>query len=204
LRRLRVGPAPALARALRARLVKVLEFGAEGVGVGVVQVVEDGQGLLPCLTGCFGRAGRVVGVAEVGEGHGFPIPAAEVAVQVDGVVVAGNGLGVVAEVLMGVAEAVPGTGLPVAVAEIDEEGEGLLAVGEGLLVVAEQGVAPANRVEGAGLPTTVAGGQVQVESLPGVVEGVGMVALPVPHLGEKVVSVGLTGRVAGLVRPVVP
>jgi hypothetical protein len=99
----------------------------------------------------------VVGVAEVGEGGGFFVAVAEVPHQVEGVLVAGDGLGVVAEVVVGVAEAVPGGGLPVAVVEVLVQGEGLLAVGEGLLVVAEQGVVPADRVEGLGLPALVAG-----------------------------------------------
>jgi hypothetical protein len=70
------------------------EFGTDLVGVGVVEVVEDGQGLLPGLVVGVGVAAGVVGVAEVDEGGGFVVPVAEVAEQADGVLVAGDGLDV--------------------------------------------------------------------------------------------------------------
>jgi len=44
----------------------------------VVELVEDGQRLLPGGTGGFGVAGGVVGVAEVDEEDGFFVAAAEV------------------------------------------------------------------------------------------------------------------------------
>ena len=85
-------------------------------GVGMVEVVEDGQGLLPGLAGGPGVAAGVVGVAEVGEGVSFVVAVAEVPDQSEGVLVAGDGLGVVPEVVVGVAEAVPRRGLSAAVA----------------------------------------------------------------------------------------
>src|SRR5215475_2548260 len=121
-------------------LVEVPEFAADGVGVGVVEVGEDVQGVGPGGAGGGGVAGSVVGVAEMGEGGGFLVAVAEVPVQVQGVLVAVGGVGVVGEVVVGVADAVPAGGLPGAVAEFLEQGEGLLAGGEGLLVVAEQDV----------------------------------------------------------------
>src|SRR5215813_3935414 len=83
------------------------EFGADLLGVGVVELVEDGQGLLPGVAGGLGVAGGVVGVAEVGEEFGFVVAVAEAPDQVKGVLVADEGLGVVAKVVVGVAEAVP-------------------------------------------------------------------------------------------------
>ena len=56
------------------------ELGADLVGVGVLQVLEDGERLLPGLPGLRQLAGGVAGVAEVGEGlrfaaavAGFPV-----------------------------------------------------------------------------------------------------------------------------------
>jgi len=71
----------------------------------VVEVVEDGQGLLPGVAGGVEFAGGVVDVAEVVEGVGLAVAGAEVPVQGEGVPVADDGLGVLAEVVMGVAEA---------------------------------------------------------------------------------------------------
>ena len=47
------------------------ELGANLTGVGVVQVVEDGQRLPPGIPGLPRVAGGVVGVAEVGEDLGL-------------------------------------------------------------------------------------------------------------------------------------
>ena len=60
-------PAASAGMGLRVGVVQVLEFDADGVGVGVVEVVEDGQGVLPGVAGGLGVAGGVVGVAEVDE-----------------------------------------------------------------------------------------------------------------------------------------
>jgi len=78
------------------------------LGVGVVEVVENVDGLLPDLAGGVGVASGVVGVAEVDERAGD----VEGIAEVPGVLVARDGLGVVAEVVVGVAEAVPGGGWP--------------------------------------------------------------------------------------------
>ena len=58
--------------------------GTKVVGVGVVEVVENAQGLLPCLPGGLGTAGGVMGVAEVGEHVGLVVAVAEVAVEGSG------------------------------------------------------------------------------------------------------------------------
>ena len=59
-----------------------------------------------------------MGVAEVGERVGLVVAVAELAEQVEGLLVAGDGRRVVAEVVVGVAEAVPGVRLAGAVAEL--------------------------------------------------------------------------------------
>ena len=47
------------------------ELGANLIGVGVMQVVEDGERLLPGIPGLPWVACSVVGVAEMGEALGF-------------------------------------------------------------------------------------------------------------------------------------
>jgi hypothetical protein len=148
----------------------MVDFGADLIGFGAVKLIEDGQGLLVGVTGGLRIAGRVPGVAEVREGVGFEVAVTGNPVQVDGLLVADDRLGVVAKVMVGVAEAVPGVGLPVAVVELLEQAEGLFTGGERRLVVAELDMHPANRVQGVGLPALVAGGPVQVQGLPGVME----------------------------------
>jgi hypothetical protein len=68
------------------------EFGTDLVGIGVVEVVEDGEGLLPDVVGGVVVADGVVGVAEVCEGVGFVVAVTKVADQGEGVVVAGEGV----------------------------------------------------------------------------------------------------------------
>jgi hypothetical protein len=50
--------------------VVVVEPGADVGGAGVVQVVEDGEGLLPGVAGGGGLAGGMAGIAEVAERRG--------------------------------------------------------------------------------------------------------------------------------------
>jgi hypothetical protein len=119
-----------------------MEFCADLVGAGVVEFVEDGQGVSPSEAGAVEVVGGVVGVAEVDDAVGLVVAVAEVVVQVDGVLVAGDGPGVVAEVLVGVAETVPRLGQTAAVIEFLVQSESLLAVDEGLLVAAEEGMLP--------------------------------------------------------------
>src|SRR5439155_19407527 len=168
------------------------------VGVGVVEPVEDVQGLPPRVAGGPDVARGVVGVAEVGEGGGLVLAAAEVPELAEGVRVAGDGLSVVAEVVVGVSEAVPRVGLPVLVVEFLVQGEGLPAVDEGLFVVAEHGLVPADVVEGGGLAAPVVDGPIQVQGFSVVVECLGQVALPVPEVAEGAVGFGLTKPVTGL------
>src|SRR3954470_14652171 len=50
---------------------KLVEFGADRVGAGVVQVLEDAPGLLPGVPGTLLGAAGVMGVAEQGEEVGI-------------------------------------------------------------------------------------------------------------------------------------
>src|SRR5947209_6495976 len=113
---------------------------------------------MPGVTGGGGLAGGVEDVAEVSEGDGFVVAVAEFPEEAAGLPVAGDRLGVPAEVVVGVAKAVPGVRLSDVVVEFLEQHEGLPAGGERLLVVTEPGVIPADVVEGVGLPTPIVGG----------------------------------------------
>jgi hypothetical protein len=70
---------------------------------GVGELVEDGQGLLPGVAGGLRVSGGVVGVAEAGEGVGFVVAVADLPVELDRLLVAGEGLGVLAELVVGIA-----------------------------------------------------------------------------------------------------
>src|SRR5262245_56609913 len=65
------------------------ELGADLADVWVVQVVEDGQGLLPGVAGIVVVADGVAGVAEAVQGAGLGVVVAGVLVQGDGLLVAG-------------------------------------------------------------------------------------------------------------------
>ena len=92
------------------------ELGADLAGVGVLQVLEDGQRLLPGLPGLRQLAGSVAGVAEVGEGVRFVEAVAGFPVQAERALVAGGGFGEVAQMVLGVSQAVPDCSLEPAVA----------------------------------------------------------------------------------------
>jgi hypothetical protein len=77
-------------------------------GVGVVQVLQDGQGLPPGIMRLWLLAGGEVAVAEMGEYLGFVEAVAKFPEDAQGVLVTGDGLRRVAKFLLGVAEAVPG------------------------------------------------------------------------------------------------
>jgi hypothetical protein len=121
------------------RLGQGLEFVADLFGVRVLQVLEDGLGLFPGVTGGVVTTGGVVRVAEAGEGNGFLVAVPDRAEKIECLAVALDGLPVVAEVLVGVAETVECLGLPHLVAEVAVQGQGLLAGIQCLLMVAEQG-----------------------------------------------------------------
>src|SRR5215831_13278621 len=103
------------------------ELGADLGGVGVLQVVKDGQCLLPGLPGLGRLAGGMAGVAEVDEGIRFVVAVAGFPVQAEGALVAGGGFGKVAQVVLGIPEAVPGMPLDSAVAGFRAQGDCLPA-----------------------------------------------------------------------------
>ena len=103
-----------MARPLRGRVrggvvVGAGELGADLAGVGVPQVVEDGQRLLPGLPGLRQLAGGVARVAEVGEGVRFIEADTGFPEKAERALVAGGGFGEVAQVVLGVPQAVPQT-----------------------------------------------------------------------------------------------
>ena len=146
----------------------------------MVEVVEDGQGLLPGVAGGLVVAGGVVGVAEVGQDGGFGVEVAEATKQGDGVLEALGCLVEITALVVDVAEAVPGAGLAVLVAQFLEQVEGVLAVVECVAVVAELGVAPADVVERGGLPRDVVCRQVEVVCLLGISQRLVEPALAAP------------------------
>ena len=83
-----------------------------------MQVIDDGQGLVPGVPGGVVIAGGLVGVAELVEGVGFFVAAPALAEQVECLAVAPDGLPLVAEVLVGVAETGKYIGFPSLVAEV--------------------------------------------------------------------------------------
>jgi hypothetical protein len=83
------------------------ELGADLAGVGVLQVLEDGQRLLPGLPGLGQLAGGVAGVAEVGQDVRFIEKVAGFPEEAERALVAGGGFGEVAQMVLGVPQAVP-------------------------------------------------------------------------------------------------
>src|SRR5262245_24899733 len=88
-----------------------IELGLDLFGMGMAQLIEDDQRLLPDSSRRGGIARRVVRVAETDERLGLLVAVAHGAPPLEGLLVAGDRLGVMAEVVMGVAEAAPGIGV---------------------------------------------------------------------------------------------
>jgi hypothetical protein len=122
------------------------------------------MGLLPGLYGEMWLAGCSVGVAEVAEANGFVGAGIDLPEQCQCLVIAGDCLGVLAEVALGVGETVPGVGFVVAVAEFLVQADRLRAVIERLFVFSEAGVVPAEVVQG-GSPDTGTGKAIALEAL---------------------------------------
>ena len=74
----------------------------------MLEVLEDGERLLPGLPGLRQLAGGAMGVAEVGEGLRLIPAVAESLAMPMRRSVAGGGFGKVAQMVLGVAQAVPG------------------------------------------------------------------------------------------------
>jgi hypothetical protein len=78
----------------------------------VVQVIEDGQGVLPGAAGGVVVSGGLVGVAEMGEALGPVAQVASLAIGIDGLLITRDCLDTMAQVVVGVAEAVQVTASP--------------------------------------------------------------------------------------------
>jgi hypothetical protein len=98
----------------------------------VPQLIQRAQRLGPGPAGRAQVAHALVDVAEPVERARLVVPVGELAAQVQGPLVAGDGAMVVAELVVDVAEAVPGGGLPVALPGGPAAGQRLPAVGDGL------------------------------------------------------------------------
>ena len=90
----------------------------------MLEIVEDGECLLPCLPGLQQLACSAADIAEVGEGVGFPPAVADGPEDAQRALIAGGRLAEVAGVVFGVAQAVPDIALQVAAAVVGVEGEG--------------------------------------------------------------------------------
>jgi hypothetical protein len=107
------------------------ELGTDLIAVGVVDRVEDPQGLGPGPAGRGGIARAAIHVAEAAERVSLAETVGELPGQVDGPLVARDGLRVAADLVMDVAKAVPGALFPVAFSKALDPGQSLLTVGEG-------------------------------------------------------------------------
>src|SRR5215831_19489885 len=87
------------------------ELGADLVGVGVVEVVQDRERFLPGRAGLVWVPSGVLGVAEMAERLGLAPAVVGHPVTAEGPLIAGGGFGIVAEVVVGVAETVQDRGL---------------------------------------------------------------------------------------------
>src|SRR6202034_3278727 len=114
------------------------ELGADLLRVGMMQVVEDVQGLLPLLPGLPSTAASVICVAKVGDRDGFLVAGADFPVEAECVPVAVGRLVQPPEVMLGVTDAVPRVRHVQAVAELAKQRQGLPGVLARPLVVAGQ------------------------------------------------------------------
>lgn len=169
---------------------------ANPLGVGMVELVEDGQRPHPGVAGGVSVSVDRLGLGEMSECVGLVEAVTEVPIQLEGSFVASDGASALAEMMVGVAEAVPRVGFAGAMAELLVQLQRPLAIGDGPLIVAEFGVAPPEVVERTGLSGPVTGSREQLECLVGVLDRVGVQILLLEQPAEVVVGVGLSGAVA--------
>src|SRR5262245_1857705 len=103
----------------------LVQSGSNAVGVGMAQFVEGGKCSPPGGAGGTAVSGGMVGVAEADLCVCRAEMVAGLAAQVQGALVAVDGLTVMAQVMVGVAKAVPGRGLFVMLADFPLQGEGI-------------------------------------------------------------------------------
>ncbi len=82
----------------------------------MAEPVKDGEGLAQDAVGGAPAGGQQKGVAEMVQDFGFQVAVADGPGEFQRGLVAGDGLLVVAQMMVGVADAVPGAGLAVTVA----------------------------------------------------------------------------------------
>src|SRR6185369_1798980 len=126
----------------------------------------------------------------------LPDEISELGVESQCPVIAVNGFGMVAEVVMGTAETLPRRGGQ-QVTVVVVEGEGALAVVQGCLVVVEHGVEPTDGIQRGGGAPAVTGLLERGECLPLLVQGLVEVATRLRVLGAVVVRPPAAGGVAG-------
>src|SRR5262245_4472054 len=93
------------------------ELPADHVCLRVVQLIEDGERLLPSVVGLTKVAVGVEDVAEEGERPGLAMAIAELLEQFHGAPPVGDRLPLLSQMLVRVAEVVPGIGLAAKVSE---------------------------------------------------------------------------------------
>jgi hypothetical protein len=165
-------------------------------GVGVAEVFENLQGIPPSPQSGDGIPRQLVRLAQPQQRFGGQIALTHSAEQLQGVLVAGNGLAMIAEVVMDVSEAVPGVGLAVVVVEFLVPRQRFSTIVERFLVVPEVGVLPAEAVQDLGVSTLVAGGAVQLQGSSAVSERLGMSVLAAENETESFMDACLADQVA--------
>src|SRR5690348_12576027 len=131
----RVGRASACTGSRHVVFVAFAHSCSDAVGAGVVELLENCQCALPGDLGGLRIAECLVRVAQGDKDIGFAVTVAELAVQVDGPLVAGCGFLLVAKMAVGVTQAVVCLGLAEPISDLPLQVEGLLAAVEGLSVV---------------------------------------------------------------------
>jgi hypothetical protein len=111
--------------------IQVAELPADLLGIGVIHLVQDRQGLPPGAAGGPWVGGIVAGVPEAGESAGVVVTVADGLPKAQRPIVGGDGLPVVAELMLGEADAIQAAGLVFAVAYLPSQVKGLAAMRQG-------------------------------------------------------------------------
>ena len=101
-----------------------------------MHLIKESQCLLPCLVSSVQVASGVLALGQVGENLGLVDTVSGIAEQHEGLSVAGNTLGVMAETAVSRAQAVQTMSYAAAVTDLAEDREGFLAAGQGLFMIA--------------------------------------------------------------------
>src|SRR5215470_6829029 len=167
-------------------------------GIVMVQVVEDGKGLLPGLAHGLGIPAGPVGFTQADQGVRAEVKVVGVGVSAEGLLVESDCLTVAARLMVAVAEALKGCGFTESVAGLALQFQCCPAVGERSLVVAEQRVIPADPVERSGFPGLVACCTVQPERARGMIERPAVVSAGLADARGSALAGSLAGLVAEL------